>query len=205
VERAPGAHAFELVFDLLDAFGDAAAVGLQLRLAGTASADAAAQARHLHAASGQARQQIVELCQFDLQTAFPGTRTRGEDIEDQLSPIDDFGREQFFQITLLGRRQVLVEDHDVDFSGNHGGGQFLDFALSDEGGGFRCGPRLHHAVDDFSAGTGGQFGEFVEGLLGLQYIGEPGAAARLPIQPDQNRTLGCSLTECRCYASEASA
>ena len=71
MQRAAGAHALQILFDFLDAPVDAPPIGLQLRLAGTARADAAAQPGHLHAPAGQPRQQVIQLRQFHLQAAFP--------------------------------------------------------------------------------------------------------------------------------------
>ena len=117
MQGAAGAHAFQVVLDLLDAAGDAAAVGFQLGFAGTAGADAAAQPRHLHAVAGEARQQVVQLRQFHLQAAFAGAGARGEDIEDELGAVDDLGIEGLFQVALLGGGQVVVEDDDVGGAG----------------------------------------------------------------------------------------
>ena len=88
--------------DLLDAAVDSAAVGFELGFTGPAGSDAAAQAGHRRAMSGQARQQVVELREFDLQLAFPGPRAAGEDIEDQLGAVEDFTVERLFEIALLG-------------------------------------------------------------------------------------------------------
>ena len=89
MQRASGAHVFQILFDFLDAAVDAAAVGFELRLTGAARADAAAQPGHLDAPAGQARQQVVQLRELHLQAAFPGARAAGENVEDQLRAIDD--------------------------------------------------------------------------------------------------------------------
>ena len=63
---AAGAHVLEFVAEFLDAAMDSAAIGFQLRFAGTSGADSASQARHLNAASRQAGQQIIQLRQLNL-------------------------------------------------------------------------------------------------------------------------------------------
>ena len=110
MQRASGAHVFQILFDFLDAVVDAAAVGFQLRFTGAARADAAAQPGHLDALAGQARQQVIQLRQFHLQAAFPGARAAGEDVEDELRAVDDAARQLLLQIALLGGREVVVED-----------------------------------------------------------------------------------------------
>ena len=82
MQGAAGAHAFEIVLELADARGDAAAVGFEFGFAGSAGADAAAQTGDCDALAREPRQQIFQLRQFDLQTAFArcvrgGRRYRG--------------------------------------------------------------------------------------------------------------------------------
>jgi hypothetical protein len=51
--------------------------------------------------SRQARQKILQLGQLDLQSAFPAASALRKNIEDQLRPIDNFAREQIFQVPAL--------------------------------------------------------------------------------------------------------
>ena len=144
VQGAAGAHAFQVVLDFLDAAGDAAAVGLELRFAGTAGADAAAQPGHFGAPAGQPGQQVVELRQFHLQAAFAGSGPGSEDVEDELGAIDDLGIEGLLEVALLGGGQVVVEDDDVDATRLVRPRRARStLPLSDEGGGFGCGSRLN--------------------------------------------------------------
>jgi hypothetical protein len=46
---------------------------------------------------------------------------------------------------------------------------------------------LHHAIDDFGASTGGQFGQFFQGLV--RSSGGMTVGAALPLQPYQNGSL----------------
>ncbi len=85
--------------------------------------------------------------------------------------------ERFFQVALLGRREIVIEDDHVDADCRHFGGQFFDFALTDKSRRLGSDARLDGAADDLGAGAAGQFGQLVEGFFGA---GE-GATARTGI------------------------
>ena len=42
----------------------------------------------------------------------------GKDVEDQSLPVDDVDLEQLLQVSLLGRRQGVVENHCIDVLGS---------------------------------------------------------------------------------------
>ena len=96
-----------------DATVDLAAIGFQLGFTGAAGPDAAAELRHLHAASRQARQQVLQLRQLHLQLSFTGAGVAGEDVEDKLRAIDHPDLELALQVALLRWRQLVVEDDEV--------------------------------------------------------------------------------------------
>ena len=106
VDGAAGAHALQIELDLLNAMGDAAPVGFELRFARPAGAYAAAQPRHLDAVPGEARQQVIELRQFDLEAAFARAGARGEDVEDQLGAVDNAAFESIFRGCAAGWASV---------------------------------------------------------------------------------------------------
>ena len=139
MQRAAGAHAFQFHFHRLDALGNPPPVGLQLGFARTAGADAAALPRHLHAMARQPRQHVVQLRQFHLQAPFPRAGARGENVEDQLGPVDDLGGQRLFEIALLGGAQVLIEDDHVGIAALDGSRQFVHLAAADQGGRFGSG------------------------------------------------------------------
>src|SRR5437016_7730399 len=60
LNAAPGPHVLELIVEFLDASVNAAAVGFEFRLAGTARSNAATKARHLYAVSGEPRQEVIQ-------------------------------------------------------------------------------------------------------------------------------------------------
>ena len=57
--RTHAAHVFDLLLDVADAAVDFTAVGFELGFAGSAGADAAAELRHLNAATCKARQHVM--------------------------------------------------------------------------------------------------------------------------------------------------
>ncbi len=117
MEGTAGPDTFQVVGDFLNALLDATAVGLKLRFARAAGADAAAEARHFDAATGEARQPVVQLREFHLQAAFASVGAGGEDVEDELGAVDDFRLDGLFEIALLGRGEVVIEDHHVGLGG----------------------------------------------------------------------------------------
>ncbi len=62
---------------------------------------------------GQARQEIFELRELHLQLAFVAARPLGEDIEDQLAAVNHANFESIFQIALLRRRKIFIDDHQI--------------------------------------------------------------------------------------------
>ena len=62
----------------------------------------------------QPRQQVLQLRELDLQLAFARPRAPREDVEDQLRAIDDLAVERLLEVAQLRRRQLVVEDDDVD-------------------------------------------------------------------------------------------
>src|SRR5207249_6334975 len=136
---APGGavapHLLDLALDGLDALPDAAAVGLELRLAGSPRADAAAEARHQRALAGEARQHVVELRQLHLEPALAAARPPGEDVEDELGAVERLAADPALEVALLGGRQLLVEEQEVDVLGLGGARDLFDLAAADERGG----------------------------------------------------------------------
>ncbi len=112
--RAPLPHLLDVFGDRVDARADAPAIGLELRFAGAPRADAAAEPRQRGARADQPRQQVLQLRELDLQLAFARPRAPREDVEDQLRAVDDLAADRLFDLPQLRRRQLVVEDDDVD-------------------------------------------------------------------------------------------
>ena len=83
----------------------------------------------------QPRLLIVQPRQLDLQTAFLGAGAAAEYLEDQAGAVDDLAVPGLFQIPLLHRRQGVVDDHRLGFRGADQGGQLIDLAGAEQGGG----------------------------------------------------------------------
>ena len=80
----------QLLFGALDGGGDHAPVQLNLRLAGAAArADAAALALQMRPAAYQARAEVLQAREFDLQLAFVATRALGKYFQNQKSAVID--------------------------------------------------------------------------------------------------------------------
>ena len=114
VDRAPTLDGVELPPDPLDALADEAPVGLELRLARTAQADPAALALEMGPPANQPGRQVAKLRELHLQPAFEGARAPRENVEDETDPVEHPALEQRLEIPLLGRRQTVVEDDELD-------------------------------------------------------------------------------------------
>ena len=86
---------------LLDLAADVAAVGFELCFARSARADSSAETRHARSLAAEAREQIFQLSQLDLQFALAASCARGEDIEYQLRVVNDAHVGYVFNIPLL--------------------------------------------------------------------------------------------------------
>ena len=65
-----------------------AAVGFELRFAGTAQADTALLPLEVGPAAHQSRRQVLQLRELDLQLAFEAARALREDVENQSGAIE---------------------------------------------------------------------------------------------------------------------
>src|SRR5262249_48646827 len=112
-------HGRQLVLENLHAFPEQAAVGLQLRFTRPAQSDTTFLPLQVSPAAHQARRQMLELRKLDLQLAFMTARTLRKYIQDQTDAIDDAARELLFEIALLRRRELMIEDDQrCSFRGN---------------------------------------------------------------------------------------
>src|ERR1700676_4595519 len=114
---------------------DAAAIRFELCFARASGSDAAAQARHLDAASGEAGQHIIQLGQLDLQLPFTRAGTPGEYVEDQLRAVENFAVERALEIALLRGREIGIKQDDIEVLGRNNAAQLFQFSRSDQGGG----------------------------------------------------------------------
>src|SRR5262249_40678336 len=107
---------------------------LELSFAGATRAGATPEPREMRPRARQARQEVVELRQLDLQLALEAAGAGGEDVEDQLAAVEHLDVEALGEGALLAWAQVLVDDHHRGAMLTHGLLELLDLALADEGG-----------------------------------------------------------------------
>ena len=174
---APAANLVDLLLDLVDSDADLPSVGFELRFAGPSRADAAAQPGERDARADEPREQVLELRELDLPLSFLGSRAPGEDVENELRPVEHLPLDERLDIAELRRRELVVEDHHVDVCFVAGERDQIELALSDEGR--RVGPRplLRHTQGDIGAGGVGEAGQFLERLFGNMTALGPGDKA----------------------------
>jgi len=165
----------QLALDRGDLAPDHAAVGLDLRLTRPSEPDAAADAREVHPHPGQARQQVLELRQLDLQLGLLGLGARREDVQDQLRPVHDAAVQLLLEVLALRGRQLVVEHEEGRLRGGHLDPEFLQLALAEvlpRVGGVDA---LDEASDDLRAGRVGEARQLLEVLLGVHGVGRAAA------------------------------
>ena len=112
VQLALATHALDLALEAADARADQPAVRLELRLAGAARPDRALEALEVLPLAAQARQQVLVLRQLDLQRRLAAVGPAREDVEDERAAVQHLDLERGLEPQLLGRRELLVEDHE---------------------------------------------------------------------------------------------
>ncbi len=143
----------ELVLEHFDALAEQPPVGFQLCLAGSAQANAALLPLQVGPAAHQARGQMLELGQLDLQFALVAAGALREDVEDQTDAVDNAAVQRLLQVALLRRRQLVVERHNRGPLFAHRGGELGDLAATGEGGRVRALALALHDRDDLQAGA----------------------------------------------------
>ncbi len=142
-------------------------VGLELGLAGASRSHSAVhtagpQTLEVLPHSPHARQVVLELGQLDLELALRAVRMLGEDVEDQLGPVDDPRLELVFQSALLRRRELVVDEERFRAGGGIRVLELRQLSFADEGAGIRPLPMLDERADGVDAGSASQLGELVE-------------------------------------------
>src|SRR5262245_38024676 len=105
-------HVLELPRELHHPPADDSPVGFELRLARSARADAATQPLEVAPLADEARQQVCELRQLDLQLPLGRARTLREDVQDQRGTVDDLDAERLGDVALLDGRERIVGNEE---------------------------------------------------------------------------------------------
>src|SRR5215831_11463063 len=126
-------------------------VGLELRLTGAARADAAAEALEVLPQAPHPREVVLELGELDLQLALRGHGVLGEDVEDELRPVDDPRAERILEEPLLHRVELVVDEEALGLGAGVPLLQLLKLALADVRPPGRPRAMLHHAPDRLDA------------------------------------------------------
>jgi len=144
-----------LAFKQGDAVGDQSAVDFDLAFPRAARSDAAHDASSGCAAgTGDAfqvrphpakpRGGVLELGQLNLQACRPAARTPGEDVQNQLTAIENLSPRGLFDLADLRRGKVVVKDDYVRLAGLGPLTDFFQFAAAHAGTGVICCSALHH-------------------------------------------------------------
>jgi len=148
------------------------AVGLQLRLAGPAGADAAAEPLEVLPQPAHPREVVLELRELHLELALGADGVLGEDVEDQLGTVDDPRGELVLERALLHRAELVVDEQDLRLRRRVRLLQVGELALADVCA--RIGARtvLHHRPERLDAGRAGELLELGQLVLGGDALGQ---------------------------------
>src|SRR3954468_18324195 len=120
--------------------------------------------------AGQARQEILELRQLDLQLCFVAARAGREDVENDFGAIHDAHAQTLLELDALHRRQTLIEQQERRAGRRQLVLQRFDLALAEVKVGSRRIDALDRAADDFSPGGIRQPFQLVEMLIDMYRV-----------------------------------
>ena len=168
-------HVRDLAAQLGHPGADPPPVELDLRLTGTARADAGAAGHpatglpgHRLTPAAQAREQVLQLRQLDLRLALLALGVLGEDVEDQRGAVDDLDLDDVLQRAALGRASSPSQIDGVGADGRDDAAQVLRLARAEEGAGSGFCRRCRSAVEHLRPGGLGERGELAQGVLGVR-------------------------------------
>lgn len=157
------ANGVQIAGDAINTLGNLSAVGFELGFTFTpAHTDTAFLTRQVAPKPRQARQQVLKLREFDLQLAFASAGALGEDVENECGAIEDLGIENLFEVAALRGRKFVVEDDGIGVLLAAKGGEFVSLAFADVRSGMWGFELLDAFANNFTAGGGGKFAEFIQ-------------------------------------------
>ena len=114
---------------------------------------------------GQPGHAVLKLRQLDLQSPFVRLGALREDIENQRRAVDDLDVEHFFEIALLRRGELVVEDHQIVSERFSLVFDLLQLALAEIGAGHRMTQLLRDCPDDLDIYRLGQARQLLQRIL----------------------------------------
>ena len=150
----------ELSLERLDARPDEPAVGLELGFARTPEANATADTGQVGPHAREAREQILQLRELDLELGFVRTSPSREDVENDFRPVHHAHTQLALEIAALRGGELFVEDHQRGAGGLHLTPDLFHFPLADERGRTGGADVLHDAADDLGTGRVDEASQF---------------------------------------------
>src|SRR5690606_17627280 len=136
-------------------------------LARAAQADTALLPLEMRPAADQARGEMLQLREFDLQLALEGSRSLGEDVEDQTGAIEHATAQMTLEIALLHRAQRMVEQHEFGAGRPDRIEDLVGLAGTDEQPRIGAPARTADRGDRLNAGGDRELGEFLPAVLSV--------------------------------------
>ena len=180
---ALAAHALDALAQLADALADDPPVGLELCLAGTAGADAAARAREVRPEACQAGQLVLELRKLDLEAPLVGAGMLREDVQDEPGAVEDLDPQDRLERLLLVGLELVVRHEQREAGLRPGLHELLRLALADVPVGVDVAAILPLGADHLRARGVGQAGQLGQRVLGVPTL------VRAGIDGDQEGAL----------------
>src|SRR5207247_1609222 len=125
---------------------------------------AASQSLEVLPHASHPRQVVFELGEFHLELALGRHRVLGEDVQDQLSPVDDARLERVLESPLLRRVELVVHEQDLRAGTAEGMLELLELSLAHVRAPVRASAlldQLRNGLDACCAGELAQLGELV--------------------------------------------
>ena len=161
----------EPFFEQCDFLGNETAVGLNLAFAGSAHTDTAPLAFEVGPETGEPREHILQLSQFDLRFGDGGACPAGEDVENQRGAVEDTAVESPLEVAELSRREFVVENDKIGVEGVLVFNDLLQFAAADIGAAVGSVEFLDDCLEGDATCRFEEESQFVETLLGVFHGG----------------------------------
>ena len=120
------------------------------------------------------RQVVLELRELDLELPLGAHGVLGEDVEDQLRPVDDARLQLVLEQALLRRRQLVVDDQDLGARVAVRLLQLVELALADVRPRIRVRAVLDEPGDGLDAGGAAELVQLGQLVVRIDSLGEDG-------------------------------